>query len=62
MSDFNADKRWLSCGKEDILVSYILNNAQQGFPLSLWCLKEHADELIWEKYGPDGDFPAEGVG
>jgi hypothetical protein len=27
MSDFNADKRWLSCGKEDILVSYILNNA-----------------------------------
>jgi hypothetical protein len=62
MSDFNADKRWLSHGEEDILVSYIVDNAWRGFPLSLQCLKEHADKLIWAKYGPDGDFPAEEVG
>jgi len=62
MSDFNADKRWLSHGEENILVSYIVDNAWQGFPLSLQCLKEHADKLIWAKYGPDGDFPAEEVG
>jgi hypothetical protein len=62
LSDFNADKRWLSCGEEDILVSYILDNAQRGFPLSLTRLKEHADELIRAKHGAGGKFPAEGVG
>lgn len=46
LSDFNAEKCWLTETEATVLIDYALEMAARNFPFSNRCLKEHADEII----------------
>lgn len=46
LSDFNAEKSWLTETEATVLIDYALEMAARNFPFSNRCLKEHADEII----------------
>ncbi|KAJ3847551.1 hypothetical protein EV368DRAFT_25060, partial [Lentinula lateritia] len=46
MSDFNRTKRWLTAAEEDIVVTYAIEMAAHGFPLSPRRLREHATQIL----------------
>lgn len=52
-------KSWLTPGETDAVLAYIVEVANQGFPLSHRRLKEHVDEILRERLE---DFPVAGVG
>jgi len=54
----NAECSWLTEAEADAIVTYATNLADQGWPLSLKRLKEHANEICRAHYGED----FEGVG
>jgi hypothetical protein len=56
----NADRRWLTKSEEDIVIGFISEMADRGFPLSHRRLKEHVDIICKARLG--NTFPAEGVG
>jgi hypothetical protein len=59
----NSNWRWLSRltdSEEDIVIDFISEMADRGFPLSHRRLKEHVDTICKARLG--NDFPAKGVG
>ena len=56
----NADRRWLGDGEEDIVIAFIAEMADRGFPLSHAWLKEHINSICRARLGDK--FPLEGVG
>ncbi|TFK25198.1 hypothetical protein FA15DRAFT_553249, partial [Coprinopsis marcescibilis] len=54
------DQEWLLPEETKIIVDYLVNSAQQGFPLSHQRLKYEVDNILRARLG-DG-FPEEGVG
>lgn len=60
IADFNAEKGWLTQEEADIVVTYALELADRGFPLSQRRIKEHVDQICRARYG--NQFPATGVG
>ena len=56
----NADRRWLGDGEEDIVIAFIAEMADRGFPLSHARLKEHVDSICRARLGDK--FPLAGVG
>jgi hypothetical protein len=56
----NANRRWLTDGEEDIVIDFISEMADRGFPLSHKRLKEHVDTICKARLGDA--FPAKGVG
>jgi len=46
LSDFNAEKSWLTETEATVLIDYALEMAAWNFPFSNRRLKEHADEII----------------
>ena len=59
-ADSNAARAWLTTGETEAVIAYIIEVANQGFPLSHQHLKEHVDEILWERLG--NGFPATGIG
>ncbi len=53
-------KAWLKPAKVKVVIAYIIEVGNQGFPLSHRRLKEHVDEILRERLG--ADFPETGVG
>ncbi|KAJ3730974.1 hypothetical protein DFJ43DRAFT_1000132, partial [Lentinula guzmanii] len=45
-AESNASKAWLTVGETDAVIAYIIEVANQGFPLSHRQLKEHVDEIL----------------
>lgn len=58
MAQFNEAKSWLSSEETELVVSYIIELGNRGFPLSHKRLKEHVDEILKARLGKS--FP--GVG
>ena len=56
----NASHGWLSDGEVEVVIDYIIELGNCGFPLSHWRLKEHVDEILWAQLG--NKFPSGGVG
>ena len=56
----NENRRWLSNGEEDIVIGFIVEIANRGFPLSHRRLKEHVDSICRARLG--NKFPKNGVG
>jgi Tc5 transposase DNA-binding domain len=56
----NADHRWLTPEEVEIVIEYIVEVGERGFPLSHKRLKEHVDEICCAKLG--SKFPEAGVG
>jgi hypothetical protein len=56
----NADRAWLTKEEEKVVVSYIIEMGNRGFPLSHRRLKEHVDTIC--KARLPTAFPATGVG
>lgn len=56
----NAERRWLSEGEEDIVIEFIAEMADRGFPLSHARLKEHVDSICRARL--EDTFPVAGVG
>ncbi|KAF5379261.1 hypothetical protein D9757_010705 [Collybiopsis confluens] len=59
-AESNAARTWLTAGKIEAVIAYIIEVANQGFPLSHRRLKEHVDEILRGRLGDD--FPVSGVG
>ncbi|EDR07149.1 uncharacterized protein LACBIDRAFT_328129 [Laccaria bicolor S238N-H82] len=55
LSDFNAEKCWLTETEATVLIDYALEMAARNFPFSNRCLKEHADEIIRAGQGKRND-------
>lgn len=51
LSDFNAEKSWLTNGEATVLIDYALEIGARGWPFSRRRLGEHADEVIGAKLG-----------
>lgn len=51
LSDFNAEKSWLTNGEATVVIDYALEMATRGWPFSRTRLVEHADEVIGAKLG-----------
>lgn len=51
---------WLREGEVDIIIGFVREMEQRGFPLSHRRLKEHVDEILRARLG--AQFPKEGVG
>lgn len=60
MRDFNAGKRWLEPGEEEAVVTFAIDTARRGFPLTHKRLKDHVDTILRGHLGKD--FPDGGVG
>ena len=56
----NTNRRWLMDSKEEIVIDFIGEMADRGFPLSHRRLKEHVDIICKPHLG--NTFPAKGVG
>lgn len=56
----NAARTWISKEEENVLIDYIIEVGNRGFPLSHKRLKEHVDEILCARLGDS--FPAEGIG
>ena len=56
----NANRRWLTDSEEDVVIDFISEMADRGFPLSHRRLKEHVDTICKARLGKN--FPAKGVG
>jgi hypothetical protein len=56
----NTNRRWLTDPEEDIVIDFIVEMADRGFPLSHRRLKEHVDIICTARLG--NTFPAKGVG
>ncbi|EIW54949.1 uncharacterized protein TRAVEDRAFT_82237, partial [Trametes versicolor FP-101664 SS1] len=57
---FNAEKRWLTDGEEEVVVEFTIDTALRGFPLSHQRLKEHVDSICKARLG--NEFPTGGIG
>ncbi|PBK82536.1 hypothetical protein ARMGADRAFT_946408, partial [Armillaria gallica] len=42
----NAQKAWLTPKEVEIIIAYIIELRNHGFPLSHWWLKEHVNEIL----------------
>lgn len=60
LREFNAKKQWLTPEEEDQIVTFAIETARRGFPLTNRHLKEYADAICQARYGQD--FPEDGVG
>lgn len=47
----NIDRRWLSDGEEDIVIAFLAEMGDRGFPLSHARLKEHVDSICKARLG-----------
>ncbi|SJK99862.1 uncharacterized protein ARMOST_03173 [Armillaria ostoyae] len=56
----NAQKAWLTPEEVEVIVMYIIELGNRGFPLSHRRLKEHVDEILGARLGDH--FPIGGVG
>jgi hypothetical protein len=56
----NADYGWLTPKEVEIVIEYIVEVGERGFPLSHKRLKEHVDKICYAKLGLK--FPDAGVG
>ena len=56
----NEIRAWLTTEERKVVIQYIIETGAQGFPLSHKQLKEHVDDICWEKYGDQ--FSEKGVG
>ncbi|TFY67238.1 hypothetical protein EVJ58_g1758 [Rhodofomes roseus] len=60
ITDFNAEKSWLNADETEAIISYAVELAKRGFPLSHRRIREHAEEII---RGRQGDaLPESGLG
>lgn len=59
-AEANASRSWLSNVETDIVIEYIIELGNRGFPLSHRRLKEHVDEILRKRL--DKHFLALGVG
>lgn len=59
-AESNAERSWLTTEEADLVISYIIEMSNRGFPLSHRRLKEHVDELLRACLGDQ--FPEGGVG
>lgn len=59
-AEANAARAWLTDEEVDIILAYIIELGNRGFPLSHRRLKEHVDEILRARLGDK--FPALGVG
>jgi hypothetical protein len=59
-SKAQADRAWLTDAKTDVVINFIIEMADCGFPLSHRQLKEHVDMLCRSRLGDA--FPETGVG
>ncbi|KAE9403812.1 hypothetical protein BT96DRAFT_776851, partial [Gymnopus androsaceus JB14] len=59
-AESNATKAWLTTKETNVVIAYIIEVANQGFPLSHRQLKEHVDEVLRLRLG--ARFPVTGVG
>jgi hypothetical protein len=59
-SEAQADWAWLTDAKTDVIINFIIEMADRGFPLSHHRLKEHVDMLCHSHLGDA--FPEKGVG
>lgn len=60
LSDFNAEKGWLTPEETERVIEYSVETARRGFPLSHKRLKEHVNEILHTRLGDK--FPETGVG
>ncbi|TFK23858.1 hypothetical protein FA15DRAFT_547941, partial [Coprinopsis marcescibilis] len=58
--DAAMEQGWLLPEEEDIIISHIIQSADQGFPLTHRRLKEDVDRILQGRLGDE--FPEEGVG
>lgn len=56
----NADYGWLTPKEVEIVIEYIVEVGERGFPLSHKRLKEHVDKICHAKLGLK--FPEAGIG
>ena len=56
----NSERSWLSPEETNVVLEYIIETGDRGFPLSHRRLKEHVDEICRARLGTK--FRAEGVG
>lgn len=59
-SEAQADRAWLTDAETDVVINFIIEMADRGFPLSHRRLKEHVDMLCRSRLGDA--FPEKGVG
>jgi hypothetical protein len=59
-SEAQADRAWLTDAETDVVINFIIEMADHGFPLSHHWLKEHVDMLCHSRLGDA--FPEKGVG
>ncbi|EPT04070.1 hypothetical protein FOMPIDRAFT_1101986, partial [Fomitopsis schrenkii] len=45
IGEFNANKSWLSAEETETIITYAVETAKRGFPLSHRPLREHAEEI-----------------
>jgi hypothetical protein len=50
-AEANGTRAWLSPVETEVVIQYIIETGNQGFPLSHKRLKEHVDEICQVKYG-----------
>jgi hypothetical protein len=56
----NEHRSWLLPAEVDVVIDFIIEMAQRGFPLSHRRLKEHVDTICEARLG--NEFPESGVG
>lgn len=59
-AEASAKRSWLTSEEVDAVITYAVELAHRGFPLSHRRLKEHVDKICRTRLG--SGFPAEGVG
>ncbi|EPS96425.1 hypothetical protein FOMPIDRAFT_1082667, partial [Fomitopsis schrenkii] len=59
-AESNESRGWLTAEETDVVLEYIIELGQRGFPLSHRRLKEHVDEILEARLG--STFLATGVG
>ena len=53
MTEFNAKKQKLTVTEEKVLVTFILNSAQVGFPMAHKGIEQNANTILQAKHGSD---------
>ncbi|KAF8261092.1 hypothetical protein EI94DRAFT_1667458, partial [Lactarius quietus] len=51
LTESNRKKSWLTAAEEANIVSFTIEVAQWGFPLSPWRLKEHCEAVLRHRLG-----------
>lgn len=59
-SKSNAQKSWLKEEESELLVSFIIDLAERGFPLKVKEIKRHAEDILQARLGDA--FPSTGLG